>query len=561
MSKFGILNIKIKNFFSIGNSEESIEFNEGTLTGVLGDNGAGKSTILEAIKFCYSGSLYRKSNINSCINRINGKGTIVSIESYNNDKRFIVKRGLKPSLLEIYEFSDDEWIKVNKLSSKKLCKQFIDEIVIGQPIETILFFSCMSTTDLKPIMTLDLKNRRSVVEAFYNQGHLSEMKSVSLGEIKNIKEDISRYEKEISLYEKQIETTKKNLEAVRHNKDDLIKSIQKTIDKKKSIMDDIEKDKEKNKEDFRGILRDLKSKESLIEDSIKKLNKIVWNLERERDSIDMIGECSKCGTPLKNFDKDESLRKLKKIESSLNDKVNYLSHETNNLSQVRVNIKRVEDRQKEYSTIVSNFVELNKDIIELNKKIEDIERNHKEFDKDVDINSMESLVSDLRSKIKKYSTKMKYLKYLKDDFLGDRGYRSFKMSIYMPEINRYINRTLEGQLDGDYKIELKEDFSGHVYKGSIKINVDDLSEGEKRKLDLCIWIALIMIRKNSNFLWIDEVLDFSITDESIMKFVDTIQNLVQSEGMAGYIVSHRYKEFERILDVDKSSGFTKYKMR
>ena len=561
--------IKWKNFLSTGNSFNEIELGKSENTLIIGTNGSGKSTVLDALTFSLFGKPFRKINKPQLPNSVNEKDCVVEVEFSVGSCNWKVVRGIKPTLFQIYrdekpldQHSDSldqqKWLEQNVL--KMNYKSFTQIVILG-------------STAFIPFMQLSASNRREVIEDLLDIKIFSFMSSIVKDKIKLIRDEI-----------RTLELKKKSLEDKVEMQTNFINKIK---NEGKSKIEELGKDVKSLEEEIEGFIKlnginqeqiNLKTEEleslSSSKDKLKKLTSIKGKLSQKVSSIteerDFFAENTVCPTCTQTIEDEfrlnrisEAEQKVKELQSGyeeleqaicneeirensfleISKVVTNLTHEIsqNNL-RISASQRRIRDNESEIQRIVNNLENENTEYGKL-----------EEFSKNL-IKTTEELIS------KKEKTNYYDYSY---NLLKDGGVKTKIIKKYLPLINQQVNRYLQ-MMDFYINFTLDDEFNETIQSPiHEKFSYSSFSEGEKMRIDLALlftWreVAKVKNSTNTNLLIMDEVFDSSLDGFGTDEFLKIIKYVIKDANI--FIISHKSgmeDKFESVIRFEKVKGFSR----
>lgn len=561
--------IRWKNFLSTGNAFSEIELDKSQTTLIVGSNGAGKSTMLDAICFALFNKPFRRINKPQLINAINEKDCVVEVEFNIGSKEYLVKRGMKPNLFEIYQNGKMMNQEASAVDQQKSLEQNILKLNYKSFTQVVI----LGSSTFVPFMQLPPAHRREVIEDLLDIKIFSAMNVLLKDKVRIIKESIRENESKIELVKEKVniqqrflsdlkEQSKKNTE----EKEDKIKKIEeeiKFLDSWNVLKLEACQTLENDINEIGNVeteLNQLKVFESKFADKNKKLNND-YKFFTDNDS------CPTCKQSItedfRNNTKSEiqnTLDELKTASSELQKKINDISEsvtkkqnlvsEIRNLQQeISSNYKEIEWKKNQITdleTEISNQQLSNANIAREQKKIKEI------------ISEGVQLETNL-GKIKKDRDNHEVITSL----LKDTGIKARIIKKYLPVMNQLINKFLK-EMDFYVSFYLDENF-----EESIKSRMRDdftyasFSEGEKMRIDLALlftWrtIAKMKNSANTNLLILDEIFDSSLDTNGTDDFLKILKTF--SDNTNVFVISHKpdvlQDKFHTLLRVEKQRNFS-----
>lgn len=563
--------IKWRNFLSTGNQFTEVDFQDAKTNLIVGTNGSGKSTILDALTFVLYNKPFRKINKPQLINSVNEKDCLVEIEFSIGNKEYKVVRGIKPNIFEIWidgkvqdqdSAAQDQQKKLEEGILKLNYKSFTQTVILG-------------SATFVPFMQLTSSNRREIVEDLLDIKIFSTMNNLLKDRIRKTNELVREYSIKKDMVEEKIEMQENFIT----NLDESGKErIQKKEDSIKSIENEIDELNTDNKATLEIIERDLQPK---LEDlnnsksSLKKLNSIKSKLEQKIQTLvsehKFFQENSVCPTCTQSIEEQFRLDKIVDIEEKskeLNDGYRELED--------AINVEQEKDEQfLSYSTEISK---LNNDITTnnvkitgLNKQIRNLGNEIQEITEQIQNRNserkvLENLIKDLESIEKQRSNEKEQISYYEfaHSLMKDGGVKSKIIKKYLPLMNQQINKYLQ-MMDFYINFTLDEEFK-EVIKSPVHedFSYESFSEGEKMRIDLSLlftWRDIAKLRNSAstNLLILDEIFDSSLDGAGTDFFTNIIRYVIQDAHV--FVISHKTDDlmdkFDRVMKFDKVKGFSK----
>ena len=552
------------NIMSYGASGAEIDFQAGLNT-IKAANGSGKSSILDALTFVLFGKPYRDIKLSELVNTSNGKGLEVTCEFKIGTDTYMIRRGLKPAVFEIYKNGKE----MDMLSTKKLNQDEIDKL-LGINLRLFKNIVAVAVTNNKPFLSLPIGDKRALIENIFNIDVLGSMcKDVKKRKtVNNTELDLKTTERRgvvnsIEDNESYIENMRRYIASFNEVKDANLKTIRENIDKYRKEIDRrtknlaIAESKIKELTEEIGTVPDRSVGESLNLE-IGKAQSVIDNINNTLSKLKKSRLCPVCNSPL-----DEGHAR-KHIEGMLAEK-KAMEKET---------LPGLMERYRAYSDIVKTYQEKQSFIqtirdkarteeitrttleTELNKAKQNLE---KESGKacPASIDSYVEKLNALRAQSEELNKDIDVLteKILIDTqlikILGDDGIKSYFFKKLIKILNKSVNEYLNKFELKNTTIEFDETMAETMTTNLVPRTYSSYSSGERTRIDMSILLAFFDISRqisnwSCNLLFIDELLDQNIDQSGIEQFVSTLYNLIQlnKKKLGIYIISHKLNELK-----------------
>ena len=552
------------NIMSYGASGAEIDFQAGLNT-IKAANGSGKSSILDALTFVLFGKPYRDIKLSELVNTSNGKGLEVMCEFRIGTDTYVIRRGLKPAIFEIYKNGKE----MDMLSTKKLNQDEIDKL-LGINLRLFKNIVAVAVTNNKPFLSLPIGDKRALIENIFNIGVLGSMcKDVKKRKTANNTElDLKTTERRgvvnsIEDNESYIENMRRYIASFNEVKDANLKTIRENIDKYRKEIDRrtknlaIAESKIKELTEEMGAVPDRSVGESLNME-IGKVQSIIDNINSTLSKLKKSRLCPVCNSPL-----DEGHAR-KHIEGMLAEK-KAMEKET---------LPGLMERYRAYSDTVKTYQEKQSFIQTIRDKARteeitkatletELDKARRNLEKEsgkacpASVDSYVEKLNALRAQSEELSKDIDALteKILIDTqlikILGDDGIKSYFFKKLIKVLNKSVNEYLSKFELKNTTIEFDETMAETMTTNLVPRTYSSYSSGERTRIDMSILLAFFDISRqisnwSCNLLFIDELLDQNIDQSGIEQFVSTLYNLIQlnKKKLGIYIISHKLNELK-----------------
>lgn len=552
------------NIMSYGASGAEIDFQTGLNT-IKAANGSGKSSILDALTFVLFGKPYRDIKLSELVNTANGKGLEVTCEFKIGTDTYMIRRGLKPAIFEIYKNGKE----MDMLSTKKLNQDEIDKL-LGINLRLFKNIVAVAVTNNKPFLSLPIGDKRALIENIFNIDVLGSMcKDVKKRKtVNNTELDLKTAERRgvvnsIEDNESYIENMRRYIASFNEVKDTNLKTIRENIDKYRKEIDKrtknlaIAESKIKELTEEIGAVPDRSVGESLNME-IGKVQSIIDNINSTLSKLKKSRLCPVCNSPLdegharKHIEGMLAEKKVMEKETlpGLMERYRAYSDTVKTYQEKQSFIQTIRDKARTEEITRSTLeTELNKAKQNLEKesskacpasvdsyveKLNALRAQSEELNKDIDLLTEKILIDTQLIKI-----------------LGDDGIKSYFFKKLIKILNKSVNEYLNKFELKNTTIEFDETMAETMTTNLVPRTYSSYSSGERTRIDMSILLAFFDISRqisnwSCNLLFIDELLDQNIDQSGIEQFVSTLYNLIQlnKKKLGIYIISHKLSELK-----------------
>lgn len=570
MIKFAV--VRWKNFLSTGNHFTEIRLNEQKMTLIVGENGAGKSQLLDAITFALFGRPFRKINKPTLVNSITQKQCLVEIEFEVNGQFYKVVRGLKPARFEI--FQNDRLI--NQTAAIKDYQELLEKQILKTTFKSFTQIVILGSATFTPFMRLSAADRRDVLDDLLDIQIFSSMNVIAKQRMAELKTEFATIDNKIAMQKDKLRFIKKQIEELKKNSDDYKQKIIDEIEKNEQMQRNIEENIVHYKSQMDTILSEIMH-ETITLSKINELTQIHTKINSRRRTlekqINFYNENDHCDQCHQDIDTTFKIKIIDKNQQEIDKLVDGASELVSKLDGLRTIVKEIDDKKARYNELDTNYqVAISKlDDLSLSRKKYDSELNS--MDEDGMSSLLKQNIDDLHiaeGEFKKIINRKTGIVEERDiieialQVLKDGGIKSQIIKQYLPIINQTINRYLNAM---DFMVDfyLDENFTETIksrYRD--EFSYDNFSEGEKARIDLALlltWRLVARLRNSvhTNLLIMDETMDSSMDTAG----VETLLGLLTGEmkGTNLFIISHRESmvdSFDKTIKVHKEGNFSVY---
>ena len=561
--------IKWRNFLSTGQHFTEIDFTKNKTNLIIGTNGAGKSTILDALCFSLFGRSFRKINKPQLINTVNEKDCIVEVEFLIGTSEWKVIRGIKPNIFEIY--CNDKVI--DQVSAANDQQKWLEQTVLKMNYKSFTQIVILGSSAFVPFMQLPTSHRREVIEDLLDIKIFSSMNTVIKEKIRKIRDEVKTLElKKESLFDK-VEMQKNFIEELENRGNANINANKEKIVNLDSEVVDCIKENTLIEED---VLKNIKKQEEVAgaSDKLKKLGTLKGKISQKVSTITVehkfFNENTVCPTCTQEIDEEFRINKI-------NDAQNKAKDLQSGYKELEVAIKEEEDREYQFISLSKEITKLTHEVSRNNTKISGCQRQIRDLENEIqkltnqlknrnsEHEKLESFQETLHNTYDELAIKKDSINYYDFSYglLKDGGVKSKIIKKYLPLINQQVNRYLQ-MMDFYINFTLDEEFNETVQSPIHEdFSYASFSEGEKQRIDLALlftWreVARMKNSVNCNLMILDEIFDSSLDSSGTEEFLKIIQFVVKDANI--FVISHKAgleDRFESVIRFEKIKGFSR----
>ena len=560
--------VRWKNLLSTGSAFTEILLDRNTNTLVVGENGAGKSSVLDALCFVLYGKPFRKIKKDQLLNSINGRDLVVEIQFEIYNKKYKIIRGIKPTIFEIYQ----NGVLLDQDAASRDYQEYLEKNILRMNMKSFTQIVILGSSSFVPFMQLPAGIRREVIEDLLDIRIFSTMSVLLKDRISSNKDEIltnkNAVQNSIDILELHEKQKQKNSE----KKNELINIANERISELHFNITRVNEEIVVVQSEIDKLFLDIED-ESKVVKRISKIESLESDLEstktKAKKTIKFYEDNDNCPTCTQTIDalikskkieeKQSSLAKISDALILLGKELSETQNRNHEISEVNKNIKGKERRIT--NDLSASVLADQREITILQKQISDTTTD-KETDNAVEIDEIEKRLIDLRL-IKDQLLHRKELYELASIILKDGGIKSRIIKQYIPIMNSLINKYL-ASMDFFVKFQLNESFEETILsRHRDDFTYDSFSEGEKMRIDLALlftWrtIARMKNSANTNLLILDEVFDASLDANGCEEFLKLIHSL---EDANVFVISHKgdilQDKFRSTIKFEKHKNFSR----
>lgn len=561
--------VEWKNFLSTGNAANKIILNETSSTLIVGKNGEGKSTVLDALCFGLFGKPFRNVNKRQLVNSINGKKTLVTVEFSIGSREYRVVRGIYPNIFEVYQ--NDELM--NQDAAAKDYQRALEQQILKLNYKTFTQVVILGSASFVPFMQLSPSVRREVIEDILDIKIFSTMNTILKGKISGCKEELTRVSSLVDGAKERVQSQKKLIDTMVSAKDESIGAIDQKI---KANQDEIDTISEQITEISQSI--------SALTDSINDQEKVAKDLENAKSllskkshessdleqTLQFFSENNECPQCAQGIPHDHKRTMVQNLESEISKTQEASQKIEEALQKIQERLGQISTTQGEITQQTIQVASLNSSITSLNKQNTELAKEkeqHTEDDENIitEKERMKEMAQEAMTLIKQKTglAEERNLQEIASVLLKDTGIKTTIIREYLPVMNKLINKYLTA-MDFYVHFELDEAFN-EVIKSRYRdeFTYASFSEGEKMRIDLAILFTWRQIAKlknsvNTNLLILDEIFDSSLDVAGTDYFLSVMDTLGENTNV--FVISHKgdqlAEKFSNTIKFEKKNDFS-----
>ena len=562
--------LKWKNFLSTGDQWIEINLNTTTSTLIVGANGAGKSTMLDALTFALFNKPFRKISKGQLVNSINEKGTKVELVFTIGRDEYRVFRGIKPTMFEVYRNNKP----LDKDAATKDMQKYLEQSILKLNYKSFTQVVILGSSTFVPFMQLKAPHRREVIEDLLDINIFSQMNQLLKDRVRSASQKDKDCTHLVSLAEEKVSSQEKLIDSLKEVNSELKEAQLKKLNKKNLQILQLCKDKEESEhelstsegelkgfDEHKKSLQDLRSTESDLKSELRRVTKET-KFFKNNDS------CPTCTQVINPEFKKDKVDVLTKDGVSLTKKTNEFKDQITVLVKTIEELESISEEVYQLRSQISSYdrdiIRLEKDTLTIEQELDKLGRDTPNIDKENHIlNGLTMDLENTRDKCGKVSAELDEYKVV-SNLLRDSGIKAKIIKKYIPVFNTLINKYLHN-MDTFFNFTLDEEFN-EVIKSRFRdeFTYSSFSEGEKQKIDLALlftWREIARMKNSAatNLLILDEVFDSSLDASAVNDLISILLKLGQDTNL--FVISHKGEilidKFKRTLEFEKVNDFSK----
>jgi DNA repair exonuclease SbcCD ATPase subunit len=562
--------VRYKNFLSTGQQFIEVQLDRSAKTLVVGENGAGKSTMLDALCFGLFQRAFRSIKKEQMVNSINEKDCVVEVEFIIGQNQYKIIRGIKPNIFEIW----CNGVMLNQDAAVRDYQKHLESTILKLNFRSFTQVVILGNASFVPFMQLRARHRRQVVEEILDIEIFSKMNLMFREKVKAQDEVIKQSDFNCQLIDGKIESQKKHIEDMSGNNQQLIDKKQIEIRQAQTDIDNYKLDIDKvNKEKIE--LQNEILDETKINNKYKQLHNMEAKLEntcskhkKDLEFFETHNDCPTCQQAIDEAFKstmiDKKKNKVIEIDSAMGQLVKEITTTEQRLHSINETMVTIREKELLINRYETSISEIEKYMTNKQNEVDELEDD--KFTTGAATGKLEELQEQLTNaetakvKQKEQKTYLDTARYL----MQDTGIKTKIIKQYLPIMNQFINKNL-ADMDFFVNFTLDDEFNETIKsRHRDEFNYHSFSEGEKLRIDLAIlftWreIAKLKNSTNTNLLILDEIFDSSLDASGTDEFMRILTNKLAKENV--FVISHKgdtlLDKFPSILKFEKYKNFTR----
>ena len=561
--------IRWRNFLSTGNQWTEIQLDEKSTTIVIGSNGAGKSTVLDALTFSLFNKPFRKINKPQLLNSTNEKDCLVEIEFKVGSTDWMIRRGMKPNIFEIHRNGK----ALDQMADVGTQQKWLEQNVLKMNYKSFTQIVILGSSTFVPFMQLPVSSRREVIEDLLDIKIFSAMNMIIKDKIRTVRDQVKTLELKKSSLKDKVQMQQNFIE-------ELENQAQKNIaDKESKIQTLLEEENDamnlniklvEEMDDFQKVMRSYESSSAML----KKLGNLKGKISNKVSTVTkehkFFNENTVCPTCTQGIEEEFRLNKIK-------DAHNKKEELESGFQELETAIQKEEERERQFLKLSKEVTKLTNEISQNNVKISGYQRQVRDLESEI-----QTITTQLENRNSEHEKLAEFNKNLRETYellgekkqtiqyhdfaytlLKDGGVKTKIIKKYLPLINQQVNKYLQ-MMDFYINFKLDEEFNETV-QSPIHENFSyaSFSEGEKMRIDLALlftWreVARFKNSVNTNLLIMDEVFDSSLDGMGTEEFLKIVRFVIKGANI--FVISHKeslHDKFDGLIRFEKVKGFSR----
>ena len=560
--------VRYKNILSTGNTFTEVFLNQSKSTLIVGDNGAGKSTMLDALTFALYGKPFRKINKYQLLNSVNNKELLVEAYFSISGNSYVIKRGIKPGIFEVWKNGE----LLNQDAAARDYQTYLEETILKLNYKSFGQVVVLGSSTFVPFMQLKSGERRDIIEDLLDIQIFTTMNTLLKERLADNKSEITDIKYQIDLLENKIDSAKSHNESIRKIKETEVGKLKDKLKEQVAFVED-----EQAKMDV--LLDEIEVLNNSIGDKAEQKKKLAEfqelnhdltsRLNKLRKDVDFYQNHDNCPTCKQGIDhefKEETIKSSRSTATEIETAKKEIGHKSVVVDERLYAIDLVEDQISEKNISISehraNYKIGMNTCKSIKKELDGAQQEVEEIDTS-DIKKLESELVDYHASQSELFDHKEILSVVAS-MLKDGGIKTRIIKQYVPVMNKLINKYLSA-MDFFVQFELDENFNETIKsRFRDEFSYSSFSEGEKLRIDLALlftWRAVSKLRNSvsTNLLIMDEIMDSSLDSAGTEEFLKIIEELSADSNI--FIISHKgdqlFDKFDSVIKFEKVKNFSR----
>jgi len=565
--------VRWKNFLSTGNDTIEIQLDRTPSTLIVGQNGAGKSTMLDALSFGLFGKPHRDIKKDQMINSINKKGTIVEVEFEIGNSEFKIVRGIRPGKFEIYQNGN----MINQSSNARDYQKFLEQNILKLNHKSFHQVVVLGSSSFIPFMQLPAWSRRAVIEDLLDINIFSKMNMLLKERNAKIRDELTEINHALELFKTKIDAQTKYIKDLQSINNDMIESKEESVKSYELEIKELFNESKELGENLTTLVEVESKRQDELNQEANQLKS--YHLQFKSKIKDLVGQgkffeehdqCPTCDQSIDAEIKQEKISAIQKsaaeVQKGMEELRQQVSKNTSAFEECKENMSGLLQRQRHINSNNDKILLIQKEIEKIQKEIGNL------LQSSGDVKTAKTELENMRTS--KDSVTEKKLEYVEErtynevigEMLKDTGIKTKVIKQYLPVMNRLINQYLQ-VLDFFVAFHLDESFNETIRsRHRDTFNYASFSEGEKQRIDLSLlftWRQIAKMKNSAatNLLVLDETFDSSLDHDGIDNLTKILNTL--EDGTNVFIISHKgdilENKFRSKIEFIKERNFSKIK--
>ena len=558
--------IRWKNFLSTGQQFTEVDLQESPTTLIVGNNGAGKSTILDALCFVLFNKPFRKINKPQLLNSVNERELVVEVEFHIGSINYKIVRGLKPALFEIYRNNE----LVDQNAANKDYQKHLEQSILKLNFKSFTQVVILGSSTFVPFMQLPAAHRREVIEDLLDIQIFSQMNSLLKERLKDVKDEQRQCEYELELAQQKVDMQVRNIENLEQVDAKHVEDKQERFIKNENRVVDIHN----RVKELNGWITQIEPEILKLDAAVEKhekfkvmRTKLISKFDQSKKDYDFFVSNTTCPVCTQDIEKEFRIDKQAELNQKCIELHDAGTQILSNINEFSKTVKELRDKASkinEYRYEIQSLTKEEMHLLKENTKImTDVGSDSTNLEKEKqELIVMQDLLDKKQESCSNINKQTDHLKVVAG-LLKDGGIKTKIISKFIPVINQRINKYLQS-MDFYVNFTLDDNFNEKILsRFRDDFSYASFSEGEKQKIDLALlftWreVAALKNSVSTNLLLLDEVFDSSLDQSATDELMRILKGLGEKTNL--FVISHKgdvlYDKFERIVQFAKEGDFS-----